>query len=306
MDVSFNTASRFLQRLAVPSFPQAHDRLVALLRTANLMDAYQACFPDKRPEVGALGLHDMDEAQLLALQQNAISAVAALFPIQEDYMDMLVQDDGTLQIHPESCGFAWDDEWMCQALQDPAELQPDSDLAMFFKLLWIITTQFGEEESRQVWEKMQEHFGYPCDYPNVGGKVRSWDFRWEAYHALLESEGLGLFWRAINVALCDTHNLFLDTSPDDYGYGNAETPDFTAANILELQRIWAEAEAWLADYETCRALVQSNPSIYTQLADLWQLACPAGTRPNQTLLEVFEEENFAPRNAKLDLVHPLV
>lgn len=122
MEAAFTTASRFLQRLAIPTFPQAHDRLVALLRTANLLDAFQTCFPDKRPEVSRLGLHDMDDGQLLVLQQNAISAVGALFPIQEDYMDMLAQDDGTLQIHPESCGFAWDDEWMCQVLQDPTEL----------------------------------------------------------------------------------------------------------------------------------------------------------------------------------------
>lgn len=296
MEAAFTTASRFLQRLAIPAFPQAHDRLVALLRTANLLDAFQTCFPDKRPEVSRLGLHDMDEGQLLVLQQNAISAVGALFPIQEDYMDMLAQDDGTLQIHPESCGFAWDDEWMCQVLQDPTELTPDSDLAMFFKLLWIITTQFDEEDGRQVWERMQAHFGYPCDYPEIDGKVRSWDFRWEAFHDLLESEGLGMFWRAINVALCDTHNLFLDTTPDDYGYGNTEIPDFTTANILELKKIWAEAEGWLADYEACRALVQQEPEIYTRLACLWGQVCRLKTEPQpaKTLTEVFSGDADEP------------
>ena len=290
METTFNTANRFLQRLAIPSFSRAHDQLVALLRAANLVDAFQSCFPEKWPEVGSLGLHDLDDDQLLTLQQTAISAVGTLFPIQEDYMDMLVQEDELLQIYPESCGFAWDDEWMCQVIQDPSELQPGSDLAMFFKLLWIVTTQFGEEDGRQVWQSMQAHFGYPCGYPDTDGDVPSKDFRWEVFHDLLEAEGLGLFWRAINVALCDTGNLFLDTTPDDYGYGNTQIPDFTAENILELKNIWAEAEQWLANYEACRALVQADPGIYTSLVDIWKRACVTRSEPARTLLEVFGED----------------
>ena len=290
MEISFNAASRFLQRLAVPSFPEAYERLVALARVGNLVEAFKQCFPEKWPEVGRLDLHEMDGDRLLTLQQTAISAVAALFPIQEDYMDTLVQENEPLQIHPDSCGFAWDDEWLDEVLQDPSQLPPGSDLAMFFKMLWIITTQFGAEDGRQVWEKMQEHFAYPCDLPKIAENVRARDFDWDVYYDLLESEALGQFRRAIDVALCDTGNLFLDTTPEDYGYGNLQIPEFTADNILELKQVWAEAEGWLADYEACCALVQADPEIYPRLARLWEQACRmVGPKPAKTLMEVFGE-----------------
>lgn len=301
MEVTFNTASRFLERLAVPSFPKAHDRLSALVRVGNLVEAFKTCFPEKWPEVGRLGLHELNGDQLLALQQAAISAVAALFPVQEDYMEMLVQDDEPLQIHPEACGFAWDDEWLSEVFQDPAQLLPESDLAMFFKVLWIATTQFSAEGGQQVWEMMRAHFGYPCDLPSLDQNLRAWDFQWEEFYRLLESEGLGQFRRALDVALCDTDNLFLDTTPEDYGYGNLQIPDFTAENILELKKIWVEAEEWLADYEVCRALVQADPSIYARLANIWERTCKAkaALAPARTLVEVFSGDAHEPNNPTL-------
>ena len=296
MEISFNAASRFLQRLAVPDFPQVHDRLVALVRTGSIVEAFRTCFPEKWPPVGSLGLHDLDGDNLLTLQHAAIAAVAALFPVQEDYMDMLVDDDEPLQLHPDSCGFAWDDEWLTQVFEDPSEVPSDSSLAMFFKLLWIIATQFGEEAGRQVWDKMQTHFGWPCDLPRIGENVRARDFQWEALYAMLDAEGLGAFKRAIDVALCDTDNLFLDTSPDDYGYGVMQIPDFIAENILELKKIWAEAEAWLADYEACRALVEADPTIYSRLACIWEQVCKleAHPQPPKTLVEVFTGDDDEP------------
>ena len=301
MEVTFNTASRFLERLAVPSFPKAHDQLSALVRLGNLVDAFKTCFPEKWPDVGRLGLHELNGDQLLALQQAAISAVAALFPIQEDYMEMLVQDDEPLHIHPEACGFAWDDEWLSEVFQDPSQLLPESDLAMFFKVLWIATTQFGHEAGQQLWETMQGYFGYPCELPQMNENLRARDFQWEDFYRLLESEGLGQFRRALDVALCDTDNLFLDTTPEDYGYGIMQIPDFTAENILELKKIWVEAEEWLADYEACRALVQADPSIYTRLANIWERTCEAkaSPAPAKTLVEVFNGDAHEPNNPTL-------
>lgn len=205
-------------------------------------------------------------------------------------MDMLIHDNEPLVLHPDSCGFAWDDEWLNEIFQDPSQLLPDSDLAMFFKLLWILTTQFGEEDGQETWERMREHFGYPCDFPHVGEHVHARTFGWDRFFDLLDAHGLGDFRRAIDVALCDTGNVFLDASPDEYGYGVVDIPDFTAANIRELQRLWVEAESWLADYEACRERVQSDPSLYTQLAGLWEQACQMKPNSPKTLMEIFTQE----------------
>lgn len=303
MDINFLTASRFLQRLAVPSFPQAYGRLVELVRVWNMVDAFKTCFPEKWPQqLDSLRLRDLDAERLLILHQAAIPALNGLFPVREDYMDEIVNEDEhePLQIYPELCGYAWDDEWMSQILEDPSELSPDCALALFFKLLWLITNYFDEEEGRQVWEKGRAHFGYPCDMPGVA-KIRNRDFQWERLHELLEAEGLGQFWRASQVALCDTDNLFLDASPDDYGYGSVEIPDFTAHNVLELKKLWAEAEAWLADYEACRKMVEADPGIYIRLTELWKQVCEisATPQPAQTLVEIFKGDMNEPAHPPL-------
>jgi hypothetical protein len=279
MDITFNTASRFIQRLVLPSFPQAHDRLVALVRAGNIVDAFKTCFPQKWKVVGSLGLHDMDGERLLEMQLAAISAVSELFPVQEDYMDMLAHDDEPLQIHTESCGFAWDGEWFNEVLLDPSQLQPDSALGMFFKVLWGASTQFGRESGLETWERAQAHFGYPCELPRLWAGRQKLEFNWLAFCKLLEAEGLGRFIRAANVALCNTGNLFLDTSPEEYGYNMVEIPDFTTNNILELKRLWAEAEGWLADYKACNELAQADPALYSRLAGIWGHACQPKSMP---------------------------
>jgi len=294
MDITFSTASRCLQRLAVPRFPQAHDRLVALVRAGNIVDAFKSCFPEKWKEVGSLGLHDMDGERLLEMQLAAISAVGQLFPVQEDYMDMLVHDDEPLQIHTESCGFAWDDEWLNEVLLDPSQLQPDSALAMFFKVLWIASTQFGRESGLEAWERAQAHFGWPCKLPRLWAGKHKLEFDWPSFCALLEAEGLAQFIRAADVALCDTDNLFLDASPEDYGYNLVEIPDFTTNNILELKKLWAEAKVWLDDYKACNELALADPSIYARLAEIWGQACKPKAAPAKTLMEVFIQDEQAP------------
>ncbi len=293
MELTFNTASRCLQRLALPHFPLAHDRLAALVRAGNLVDAFKNCFPEKWKEVGSLGLHDLDGERLLELQKSAISALGDLFPVQEDYMDMLIQEHEGLQIHPETCGFAWDDEWFNEILQDPSELPTDSALAMFFKVLWVAATQLGREFGLEVWERAQEHFGYPCALPQFGENVRARDFDWDRFYDLLEAHDLGQFRRAVDVALCDTGNLFLDTSPDSYSYGMQETPDFTTNNILELKKIWAEAEGWLANYNACNELACADPAYFTRLAEIWEQACASKAlpAPPKTLIEVFSGDD---------------
>ncbi len=297
MDITFNTASRFIQRLALPRFPQAHDRLVALVRTGNIVDAFKSCFPEKWKEVGSLGLHDMDGERLLEMQLAAISALGELFPVQEDYMDMLVHDDEPLQIHTESCGFAWDDEWLNEVLLDPSQLQPDSALAMFFKVLWIASTQFGRESGLEAWERAQAHFGWPCKLPKLWKGREKLEFNWQVFCELLETEGLGRFVRAADVALCDTENLFLDASPEDYGYNLVEIPDFTTENIRELKKLWAEGEGWLADYKTCNDLALADPGIYARLAEIWGLACKPKEAPAKTLMEVFSRDEQVPLSA---------
>ena len=289
MDNTFDTASRFLQRLAVPSYPEIHERLVNLVRVGQIVDAFKQCFPEKLPHPSSLTLCDLDGGRLLELQQAAITAVAALFPVQEDYMDTLVQENEALCIHPDSCGFAWDDEWLDEIFQNPEDLPPDADLAMFFKTLWIATTQFGAEDGQRIWSSMQKHFGYPCKMPKVRDDVRARDFDWPLVHRLLEKKGLGGFKRVIDLALCDTGNLFLDVTPEEYGYGNVEIPDFTAENIQELSELWAEAQTWLADYEHCRELVLAEPQIYTRLARIWESACKfhADHAKPKTLMDIF-------------------
>lgn len=291
MDTTFDTASRFLQRLAVPAYPEVHDRLVGLVRIGQIVEAFKQCFPEKLPKVGRLSLLEVDDGKVLELQQAAISAVAALFPVLEDYMEMVVQEDEPLRIHPDSCGFAWDDEWLSEVFQDPSQLAPDTDLAMFFKTLWIATTQFCAEDGRHLWETIRDHFGYPCVMPEVGKTVYARDFNWQALFELLEQAGLGEFKRVIDLALCDTGNLFLDTNPDEYGYGTVAIPDFTAENIQELSQLWREAEQWLADYEQCRKQVLAEPEIYARLAHIWESAWRTQSSPGQqkTLFEVFGE-----------------
>ena len=293
MDLTFNTASRCLQRLALPRFPQAHDRLVALARVGNIVDAFKNCFPEKWKDVGSLGLFDMDGGRLLEIQLAAIAAVGEIFPVQEDYMDMLVHDDEPLQIHAESCGYAWDDEWLNEVLLDPSNLQPADSLAMFFKVLWIASTQFGRESGLEAWERAQAHFGWPCELPQVWAGKNKLEFDWPLFCELLAAEGMERFARAFDVALCDTDNLFLDASPEEYGYNLVEIPDFTTNNILELKKLWGEAEEWLKDYNACNELAQANPSIYTRLAEIWRQACKSeATDPSpKTLVEVFSGEN---------------
>ena len=58
MDATFDTASRFLQRLALPSYPKIHDRLVGLVRVGQILDAFNQCFPAKLLNPGALTLLD--------------------------------------------------------------------------------------------------------------------------------------------------------------------------------------------------------------------------------------------------------
>jgi len=295
MDTTFDTASRFLRRLAVPSFPEVHERLTGLVRVGQILDAFKQCFPEKMPNPGPLTLFDLDSSRLLELQQAAISAVAAMFPVMEDYMDSLVQEDEPLMIHPDSCGFAWDDDYLNEISQDPTDLPPDTDLAMFFKTLWIATIQFGAEEGRQMWSTMQKHFGYPCTLPKIREDARARDFDWEKVYTLLEKEGLGEFKRVIELALCDTGNIFLDVSSEEYGYGTVEIPDFNAENIQELSAIWTEAQTWLDDYEHCRQLVLADPQIYARLAKIWERACKtkaSSPRP-KTLVEIFEAEEGA-------------
>jgi hypothetical protein len=291
MDTTFDTASRVLQRLAVPAYPEVHDRLVGLVRIGQIVEAFKQCFPEKLPRIGKLSLLEVDDGKLFELQQAAISAVAALFPVLEDYMEMVLEEDEPLRIHPDSCGFAWDDEWLSEVFQDPSQLAPDTDLAMFFKTLWIATTQFGAEDGRHLWETMRDHFGYPCEMPEVGKTVYARDFNWQALSELLEQAGLGEFKRVIDLALCDTGNLFLDTNPDEYGYGTVAIPDFTAENIQELSQLWREAEQWLADYAQCRKQVLAEPEIYARLAHIWESAWRTQSSPGQqkTLFEVFGE-----------------
>jgi hypothetical protein len=64
----------------MPSFPQAHNRLVCLDRVANILDAFRQCFPDKNPVTDRLTVHDLDDGRLLAIQKAAITAAAGLFP----------------------------------------------------------------------------------------------------------------------------------------------------------------------------------------------------------------------------------
>ena len=136
---------------------------------------------------------------------------------------------------------------------------------------------------------MQKRFSYPCKLPKVPADLMARNFNWEKVYALLDHNGLGEFKRAIDLALCDTGNLFLDVNSEEYGYGRVEIPDFTAENILELSAVWDEAQEWLADYEHCRQLVLADPQIYTRLAKIWEKACKTQTCAKQpkTLLEVF-------------------
>ncbi len=272
MDTTFETANSFLQRLAVPAFPEAHDRLVGFVRIGRIVEAFKECFPEKMPNVGALNLFDLDGEKAYALQDAAIRAVAALFPVLDDYMDTLVQEGEPLCIHPDSCGYAWDEEWLSEAFQNPENLQAESALAMFFKTIWIATTQFGREEGLSLWNTMQEYFGYPCEMPEVGD-VYARDFNWPLVYELLDQDGLGDFRNVISLALCDTGNLFLDTSAEDYGYGTVEIPDFTAENIKTLSQLWAEATPLLAQYEACLLRVSEDPGIYARLARIWETAC---------------------------------
>lgn len=286
MEVDFDLASRTLRRLALPPFPAAANVLAGLVRTAHILDAFRQCFPEKTPDTGPLCLFDLDGERLLALQQEAIAAVSRLFPVLDEHMDMLVQEGEPLTLHPDSCGFAWDDEWLNEIYRDPSQLPPDSDLAMFFKTLWIASTQFSLEGGQWLWEAVQGRFDYPCNLPEVD--IRPGDFNWEAFFILLEGEKLGDFQRAVRVSLCDTGNPFLDVTPEEYGCGMVELPDFTTENIQELQRLWAEAEAWLAGYERCRERVLADPGLYTRLAELWKLAWAAHSSPakKQTLIEI--------------------
>jgi hypothetical protein len=216
-------------------------------------------------------------------------------------METLVEEGEPLQLHPDFCGFAWDDEWLSEVLQNPSELSQGCDLAMFFKMLWLITSQFGQEDGQRLWEDVRGHFGYPCACANVGENVRARDFNWQAFYDLLETHNLGRFRRALDVALCDTGNLFLDTSPDDYGYGLIEIPDFSAHNVLELRRLWQEAEGWLADYQACRALVLDDPGLYIRLVELWEQVCRSQPRTNRpkTLCELYLE-----KEQTMSQIHP--
>lgn len=206
------------------------------------------------------------------LQQLSVPA----FP---EAHDMLVQEGEPLCIYPDSCGYAWDDEWLNEIFQNPDNLQAESGLAMFFKTIWIATTQFGREDGHHLWNNIQGHFGYPCELPDIGD-VTIRDFNWSLVYELLKQDGLGDFRNVINLALCDTGNLFLDASPDDYGYGTVQTPDFTAENIMALRELWREAEKLLAEYETCLLRVSKDPAIYARLAQIWETACRAPLPPD--------------------------
>ena len=273
MDATFETAHHFVQRFSVPAFPQAHDRLVGLIRIGRIVEAFKECFPAKMPQVGSLRLSDLDGEKALALQQAAVEAVAALFPVLDDYMDTLVNEGEPLYIHPDSCGYAWDDEWLSEVFQNPDGLTVECDLAMFFKTIWVATMQVGGDDGHALWENIQSHFGYPCDMPEVSGDLYARDFNWSLLYELLDENDLGDFKTAIKLALCNTDNIFLDASPDDYGYGSLEMPDFTTENIQTLQELWQEAEKWLAVYTQCRQRVLDDPQIYARLAQIWQSAC---------------------------------
>jgi hypothetical protein len=288
MDATFETASRFLQQRSIPAFPDAHDRLVGFVRMGRIVEAFKECFPEKMPDTGPLDLSDLDGEKAFALQEAAIQAVAALFPVLDETMDTLLQEGEPLYIHPDSCGYAWDDEWLSELFQNPDDLPADSALAMFFKTIWIATMQFRREDGRSLWDSIQGHFGYPCDMPEVGN-VYARDFNWPLLHELLDQNDLGDFKTAIKLALCDTGNIFLDASPDDYGYGTTDIPDFTAENIKTLRELWQEAEKLLAEYEQCRLRVIEDPQIYARLAQTWESACrtPLQPDPPKTLAEVF-------------------
>ena len=302
MDATFEMASRFLQQRAIPSFPEAHDRLIGFVRMAGIIEAFKECFPEKMPQVGVLNLSDLDGEKGFALQDAAIQAVAALFPVLDDHMDMLVQEGEPLYIYPDSCGYAWDDEWLSEVFQDPSDLPVDSALAMFFKTIWIATVQFGKEAGCELWNTIQAHFGYPCEFPEIGN-VSARNFNWPLVYELLDQEGLGDFRNAINLALCDTGNLFLDASPDDYGYGTVQIPDFTAENIKALKELWKEAKTSLAHYEACVKRVTETPHIYARLAQIWETACCAQPEPDppKTLTEVFSDQE-----GDQDDNHPLI
>lgn len=304
MDTTFDSASRFLRRLALPSFPEAHEHLTGLVRMGQILEAFKQCFPEKLPNPAPLILFDLDGGRLLEIQQAAISAVAALFPVLEDYMDSLVQEGEELRIHPDSCGFAWDDDYLNEIFQNPTDLTPESDLAMFFKTLWIATTQCGAQAGHKLWNPIQKHFGYPCKLPKIREDTRARDFNWPKIYALLDRDGLGEFKRVIDLALCDTGNPFLDVSLEEYGYGSVEIPDFNAEKIQELSVLWAEAQTWLADYEHCRQLVLADPQIYVRLARIWESVCQTKARAEQprTLAEIFETEEGVNDGNHLPLV----
>ena len=104
-----------------------------------------------------------------------------------------------------------------------------------------------------ILSKRFNHSGYLYKMPKVRDDVRARDFdRPLVVHRLLEKKGLGVFKRIIYRVLCNTGDLFLDVTLEEYGYGNVEIPNFTAENTLELSELWVEAQTWPADYEHCR------------------------------------------------------
>lgn len=207
-------------------------------------------------------------------------------------METLCDEGEPLEISLHACGYAWDDEWLEEILEDPTQLEDNDDLAAFIKVLWMISVHFGEVEGRKMWNTMQKRFGYPCKMPKYSKGLNSTSFNWPYLFETLKKADLGEFERAFNLALCDTGNPFLDICQEEYDADPWNDKEFTSENIHSLKTEWAEAQIWLADYEKCRQCVVADPTIYARLVCVWEKASKHKLPPvpPKTLSEIFMED----------------
>jgi len=103
------------------------------------IDAVRSVFPDKPLPGGRLTIRDPADAEAwVQVTDAAVSRVARLFPVMEDFMTELLAEGEPLRIYPDHAGFSWTWDDMDELLRDPASWADNVDLAAFFKVLWIM------------------------------------------------------------------------------------------------------------------------------------------------------------------------